>query len=69
MSNLQLDVHGETLKSAARCTGWITEIYGAPNANGRKLVQDLENQTNDSAPESSSQNNEGYKPLIIKQDH
>ena len=23
----------------------------------------------DSAPESSSQNNEGYKPLIIKQDH
>jgi len=39
------------------------------NANGRRLVQDLENQTNDSAPESSSQNNEGYKPLIMKRDH
>jgi hypothetical protein len=42
--NRQLDVQGETLKSAARYTGWIIGSCGAPNANGRKHALDLENQ-------------------------
>ena len=44
MLNRQFDVQGETLKSVARYMEWITGIYGAPNANGRKHARDLGNQ-------------------------
>ena len=73
MLNRQFDVQGETLKSAARYTGWIIGSCGAPNANGRKHARDLGNQIRKKNMNSfvfeeiSLQNpRNGFKPLRNK---